>query len=90
MKRLQARAKADLRSISESVVLLVEEDLRRRSTKANRRVRGAGPDDQRARYQINLTLTAEQRKRIGARAERERRLISNYVARVLVEALARS
>ena len=88
-KRLQATAKADLRSVAEYVALLIEEDLRRRSTKASRRVRGAGPDDQRAAYVINMTVTVEQRKRVEARAAEQGRSLSSYVAKVIVEALAR-
>ena len=86
-RRLQASAKADLRSIAEYVALLIEEDLRRRSTKASRRVRGAGPDDQWAAYVINMTVTVEQRKRVEARAAEQGRSISSYVAKVIVEAM---
>jgi len=87
-QRLQARAKADLRSIADYVARLIEQDLRE-CNGGGRGVRGAGPDDRRAAYEIQITLTVEQRKRIEAEAQREGRSLSNYVAKVIVEALAR-
>ena len=83
---MQDRTKADLRSVADYVALLIEEDLRKRTSKASRRVRGASPDDRRASYEIGLWLTPEQGKRIKARVERERWSIPSYVAKVTVEA----
>jgi hypothetical protein len=71
------------------VALLLEEDLQKPNTKASRRVRGAGPDDRRTGYELHMTLTVEQRKRIEARAAQQERSLSSYVAKVIVEALAR-
>ena len=87
-RRLQARAKANLRSIADYVSRLIEVDLRKRSSRTTGRgVRGAGPNDRRATYNIGMMLTAEQRKRIEAKAEHEGRSLSSYVTRVIVEAV---
>lgn len=71
IKHLKASAKADLRSIADYVVQLIEKDLRKRTGTNPRRIRGAGPDDRRKAYEIGMTLTVEQRKLIEAKAERE-------------------
>ena len=85
-RRLKARAKANLRSIADYVSRLIEVDLRKRSSRTTgRAVRGAGPNDRRAAYEIGMMLTVEQRQRIEAKAEHEGRSLSSYVTRVIVE-----
>ena len=84
-RRLQARAKADLRSIADTVARLVEADLRKRSSGARSRVRGPNLDDQRTAYDLNMTLTVAQRERVEARAAQQGWSLSSYVAKVIVE-----
>jgi hypothetical protein len=89
VRRLQAGAKVNLRSIAGYIAELVERDLRKRSGGGSRSVRGASPGDHRTSYDVGLTLTVEQRKRLEARGAQRGRSLSSYVAKVIVEALAR-
>ena len=72
---LKARAEADLRSTAGYVVDLVNRDLRKHGSR--RAVRGASPGDRRTSYEIGLTLTVEQLKRVEARAAQHERSLSN-------------
>jgi hypothetical protein len=85
LRRLTGRANADLRSIGDYVLRLVEADLRKRSSRPGSRVRGAGPHDRRVSYDIGMTLSVEQQQRVKLKAQREGRSLSSYVAKVIVE-----
>jgi hypothetical protein len=87
VRRLQDRAKADLPSIASYVAGLLEQDRKRRGSRKVRQVRGAGPGDRRAPYEVGLTLTAEERERLEARAAEQGRSLSGYVAMLIVEEL---
>ncbi len=87
VRELKARAAADLRTISNYVSYLVAEDLKRMDRR--RAAAGANPGKKRKRkpYAIALYLTAQERKRLEARAKAERRSLSGYVARVIAAEL---
>ena len=48
----------------------------------------ADPTEKRRYFDVQLYLTAAERKRLEARAEAERRSVTGYVARVIVSELA--
>ena len=89
VKRLRDNASADLRSVGAYVAGLVERDLRKRAGGKGRPVRGARAGDRRAVYDVAVPLTVAQRTRLEERAAEQDRSLSSYVARVIVEALAR-
>jgi hypothetical protein len=52
-------------------------------------VPGAGPGDRRVSLRITLVMTANMANKLKTPADAEMRSVSNYVGRVIVEALAR-
>ena len=85
VRELQGRAAADRRSVGRTVALLVIEDLRRRGRSAS----GVSLCDERSSYGIPVPLTAEQKRKVEARARAEVRSVSSYVALLIVAALGR-
>ncbi len=69
VRELKARAAADLRTISNYVSYLVVEELRRKGRR--RSPAGARPGDKRRFYDLQLYLTATERKRLEAAAKAE-------------------
>jgi hypothetical protein len=89
IKRLQARAAGDMRSVAGYVAALVIEDLRRRGGSGRRRSRAVSQSDQRVSCDITVYLTPDQKAQLQARARAEIRSASSYVATLIVEELAR-
>ena len=91
IQKLKDRAASDFRAVAAYATWLVAQHLDgpipRRPAGS---VPGAGPGDRRIRLRITLVMPAEMRDRLVARADREMRSVSNYVGRVIVEALARN
>ncbi len=90
IRQLQARADADLRSISNYVSTLVVNDLRR--TQAGRKKQDTGKlvarsEDRRFSYDVAIRLTAAARKKIAARARQEMRAVGNYITTLVLDDL---
>jgi len=90
IQTLKDPAASDLRSVAAYTLWLVSQEMngpaRRRRVES---VSGAGPKDQRTALHINLVMPREMRDQLLCRAEAEMRSVSGYVARVIVEALAK-
>ncbi len=90
VRKLQARAAADMRSVGSTVALLLIEDLRHRGSGRGRPAGGVSLGDKRHAYEIGVPLTAEQKKRkVEHRAREEVRSVSSYVALLIVAGLRR-
>ena len=89
VRDLQARAAADMRSVGRTVALLVIEDLPHRGPGRGRPAGGVSRGDKRSAYEIAVPLTAEQKRKVEARARAEVRSVSSYVALLIVAALGR-
>ena len=87
VRDLQARAAADMRSVGRTVALLVIEDLPHRGPGRGRPAGGVSRGDKRSAYEIAVPLTAEQKRKVEARAEV--RSVSSDVALLIVAALGR-
>ena len=78
-----------MRSIGNYVALLVIEDLERPAGGRRQRGRVPPPGGRRVSYSIGVPLTAAQRAELKARAKDQVRSVSSYVAKLVVEDLAR-
>ena len=88
-RELEARAAADMRSVSSYVALLLIEDLRRRRSQS-RWTGLVSPADKRTAYPVGPSLTPAQKRQVQARARDEVRSVSSYVALVIVADLRQS
>ncbi len=86
IKRLEARAAGEVRSVANYVAWVIEQDLDAKP-KRQRPPADANPREKRTGYEVNLTLTIPERRELERRAGAERRSLSNYVARLVVGAL---
>ncbi len=87
IRQLQARADADLRSISNYVSRLVVDDLRRPQAERKRQDTGklvARSEDRRLSYDVAIRLTAVVRKKIATRARQEMRAVGNYITTLVL------
>ncbi len=86
-RKLEARAAADLRPVANYVAYLVAQDLsgKRRSGRPT----SAKPSDDRVGYELVVPITIPDRRELEKRARKELRSLSDYVARLIVDALAR-
>ena len=89
IRQIQARAAEDMRSIGNYVALLVIEDLERPATGRRQRGRVSPPGGRRESYSIGVPVTAAQRAELKTRARDQMRSVSSYVAKLIVEDLAR-
>ena len=85
IKRLEARAAGEVRSVANYIAFVIQQDL---ATKPSRKrpPLDASPRHKRTGYEVNLTLTIPERWELEKRAGAERRSLSNYVARLVVGA----
>ncbi len=89
VRELQARAAADMRSVGSTVAWLLIRDLKRRGSGRARKTAGISPADKRSACEIAVPLTAEQKRKVEARARAEVRSVSSYVALLIVADLRR-
>ncbi len=87
VRKLEARAAADLRSVANFVAYLVVQDLS--GKRKARRPTSAKPGDKRTGYGLVLPITIPDRRKLEERARKELRSLSGYVARLIVEDLAK-
>ena len=87
VRKLRDLAATDLRTVVGFVSWLGAQELER-PTNPQRPVRGASARDRRSPLSINLRLSPAQRAAMRKRSAAEMRSVSNYVGRVVVEALA--
>ncbi len=77
-----------MRSVGGYVAWLLIKDLRRESGRSRRGGR-VSLGDKRSAYEIAVPLTAEQKRKVEARAREEVRSVSSYVALLIVADLRR-
>ena len=88
-QRLEANAAADLRSVSNYVSRLVVDDLQRAHGTRRRSAAAAKPGDRRATYDVNVYITAPEKKELQALAMADMRTVSSYVTQLVLEDLHR-
>ena len=88
IRDLRAKAAAHLRSVPNYVSSLVLQDLQRKRSVARSNPLGQ-LDDKRAPFYTSVQVTAVETRKLQAKARAERRSLSNYVAKLIVEALRR-
>ena len=86
-RKLEARAAADLRPVANYVAYLIAQDLRGKR-RASRRT-SATPGDDRIGYELVVPITIPDRRELEEMARKELRSLSGYVARLIVEDLAK-
>ena len=84
--RLEARAAGEVRSVGNYIARVIELHLASKSKKA-RKPRDADPDEQREAYEIGALLSIPERRELEKRAAAERRSVSSYVTRLLVDVI---
>ncbi len=84
---VRGRAAADLRPVANYVAYLVAQDLKgkRRSGRST----SAKPNDKRTGYELVIPITIPDRRELEERARKELRSLSGYVAKLIVEELAK-
>ena len=86
IERLEARAAGEIRPIGNYVAWVIERHLATKPTKASK-PRDADPNEERTAYEAGVLLTIPERRELEKRAADERRSLSSYVTRLLVEEL---
>ncbi len=89
VRKLQARAAADMRSVGGYVAWLVIRDLKRRGTGRARKAAGVSVSDKRSAYEVAVPLTPDQKEKVEAQARDEVRSVSSYAALLIVADLRR-
>ncbi len=84
---LEARAAADLRPVPNYVAYLVAQDLQ--GKRRSGRPTSAKPGDKRIGYNLVVPITIPDRRKLEQRARKELRSLSGYVARLIVEDVAK-
>ena len=84
---VRIRPAADPRPVANYVACLIAQDLRRKR-RAGRRT-SAKPGDDRIGYELIVPITIPDRRDLEERARKELRSLSGYVARLIVEDLAK-
>ncbi len=88
-QRLEAKAAAVLRSISNYVSTLVVEDLQRAHSTRQRSAAVAKPGERRATYDVAVQITAAEKQQLRAGARADMRTVSSYVTKLVLEDLRR-
>ena len=88
IKRLDARAAGEVRSVANYVAWVIQQDLTSKG-KRKRAALDGDPSRERMAYEVNLTLTIPERRELEKRAGAERRSLSGYVARLVVGELGK-
>ena len=86
-RKLEARAAADLRPVANYVAYLIAQD-RKGKRRSNRRT-SAKPGDERTGYELVVPITSSDRRALEKRARQELRSLSGYVAKLILEDLAK-
>ena len=86
VRKLEARAAADLRPVANYVAYLIAQDLKRK--RSRNRPTSARPGDKRIGYELVVPITISDRRELEERARKELRSLSGYVAKLIVEDLA--
>ena len=84
--RLEARAAGEVWSVGNYIAWVVEQHLAEKLKKA-RKPRDADPNEERMAYDVGPFLTAPERREFQKRAAAERRSVSSYVTRLVVDTL---
>ena len=84
--RFQARAAGEARPIGNLLSWMIEQHLAKRPKKA-RKPRDADPDVERISYEVGPFITRTEQRELEKRAAAERRSVSSYVTRLVLEAL---
>ncbi len=88
-RALEARAAGDSRSVSNLVEWVIAKELARRPRRA-RKPQDANPRQERRAYHVGPFLTIPERRELEKRAGTERRSLSGYVTRLVLEELGKS
>ena len=84
--RLESRAAGEVRSVANYIAWVIQQHLDSKPKKAGK-PRDADPGVERVSYEVGPFLTLPERRELEKRAAGERRSVSNYVTRLVVEAL---
>jgi hypothetical protein len=85
-KQLEAQAAADLRSMGSYIGQVIIADLARKHSRG--KPTKAKPEDKRVEYAVGPMITIPEREKLLQRVAAERRSLSSYVTRLVLEALA--
>ena len=86
-EKLQARAAAEMRSVANYVAFLVVQPLKGQGRRKLRPLPATRPGVDRVSYEIAIPLTPDQRAELEAKAQKQMRSVSSYVALVIAENL---
>ncbi len=86
-EKLEARAAAEARSVANYVAYLVVQPLKGQGRRKLRPLPATRSGDDQAVYEIAVPLTPDQRAELEARAQKQMRSMSSYVALVIAENL---
>ena len=89
-EKLQARAAAEMRSVANYVAFLVVQPLKGQGRRMLRPLPATRLGDERVSCEIAVPLTPDQKAELEAKAQKQMRSVSSYVALVIAENLRRS
>ncbi len=87
IEKLEAKAAAEMRSVANYVAFLVVQHMRGNGRRKLRPLPAPRPGDERVSYEIAVPLTPDQRAELEAKAQKQMRSVSSYVALVIAENL---
>ncbi len=86
-EKLEARVAAEARSVANYVAFLVVQPLKGKGRRKLRPLPATRSGDDQAVYEIAVPLTLDQKAELEAKAQKQMRSMSSYVARVIAEDL---
>ena len=86
-EKLQARAAAEMRSVANYVAFLVVQHMRGNGRRKLRPLPATRSGDDQAVYEIAVPLTPDQKAELDAKAQKQMRSVSSYVALVIADNL---